>query len=96
MAELGEGVAVTQIADEEDAEDIYALYFKLVDEGGNPLKDIPYKTVVAGTSAEPLHIEDAETLRDGRTFVASSTKDEEIDFYFVWSKLRVNTGFLKF
>jgi hypothetical protein len=93
MTQMGEGSASAAIELEENG--LYFLYYQLVDENGRPLKNIPYKTVQVGASAEPAHIADGETNTQGKTFVVSTEKDEEIDCYLVWAKLTINKGFFK-
>jgi hypothetical protein len=97
MTQVGEGVNVATIAQEtgEDIEDINVLRFKLVDDNGKAVSDIPYKTVKKGESAEPLHITYTKTSFKGLTQAVSTTNDEEIDFYLVWAKLTVDKSFFK-
>lgn len=94
MTQVGEGVSVATIS-EEDVEGLYFLRYILLDENGKPIAGVPYKTVKAGSSAKPQHIADGKTARNGTTTIVSSTKDEEIDFYIAWAKLKVNKGFFK-
>ena len=94
MTEIGEGISVNS-SSEQDVDDLFLLRFKLLDENGLPIKNVPYKTVEAGASAEPLHIADGETTQSGITEIVSRTQDEEIDFYIVWAKLTINKGFFK-
>ncbi len=94
MTQIGEGVHVASASDEE-VDDLYFLRFQLVDENAKPIKNIPFKTVKSGQSADPLHIADGRTAPDGKTPIVSTIKDEEIDFYLVWAKLKVNKGFFK-
>lgn len=94
MTQIGESVNVSPIS-EEEADGLYVLHFQLVDDAGNPIKNVDYKTVKAGTSAEPLHIADNRTSVNGTTTIVSTEKNEEIDFYIVWAKLTINKGFIK-
>jgi len=94
MTQLGEGVHCATIA-VDDVEGINVLFFKLVDANGKPLRNIPYKLVKSGASAEPTHLAQGKTNSKGKTTVASTTNDEEIDFYVTWAKLKMNKGFLK-
>ncbi len=96
MTQVGEGVEVTQPMDDIEADGLYLLRFMLEDKQGNPIPRIPYKTVLKGSSAEPLHIADGKTTQTGLTPIVSSVRNEEVDFYIAWTKLTVNKGWLKF
>lgn len=91
--QVGEAVSVATI-DEEDA-GLFFMRFKLVDDAGKGVANIPFKTVKAGASKEPLHIADGRTAKTGITNIISSVEGEAIDFYVSWAKLKVNEGFLK-
>ncbi len=67
----------------EDIEPIYTLRFEFIDELGQPVKGIRYKTLPAGQK-EDLHIPKGKTNIYGKTFLASTQKDESIDCYIVW------------
>ena len=96
MTQLGESVSVAApFKDAKDPQGSYFFRFKLLDENGKPITNVLYKTVKSGASAKPLHIADGKTLTNGATGIVSTKKDEEIDFYIVWAKLKVNKGFLK-
>lgn len=94
MTQCGESAYVASSTDDE-TENAF-LRFQLIDESGNPICSVPYKTVKSGESADPLHIPDGKTSLHGNTTIVSTVLGEEIDFYIVWAKLIVNKGFLKF
>lgn len=68
-----------------ELESVYLLRFQFVDELGQQVKNVPYKTLPAGEKKD-LHIPDAKTDLYGKTFIASSVKDESIDCYISWKK----------
>ncbi len=87
------GSTSASIIDVEDAttETFYTLRFEFVDELGQPVKGISYKTVPAGQKSD-LHIADNKTNIFGRTLVSSTTQNEKIDCYIVWDKFKVTTN----
>lgn len=86
---FGAATAATTIEVEDvNVEPIYILRFEFIDELGQPIKGIDYKTLPAGKK-DDLHIADNKTNTFGKTFVASTTKDESIDCYIAWNKFSV-------
>ncbi|NOZ54976.1 MAG: hypothetical protein GXP08_17870 [Gammaproteobacteria bacterium] len=71
------------------------LCFQLVTETGQVIKNIPYKTAFTGTTVSDLHLNDGNTDAMGKTTVVSTTINEAIDFYVVWSKVNINKNFFK-
>ena len=67
----------------------FELSFKIVDEAGQGLKDIPFKILPGGSAAVDLHLADGHTDSDGATPIVSTAEKEAIDFYLTWSKLNV-------
>lgn len=72
--------------EEVEAVSNYILRFEFVDELGQPLKGIRYKTLPAGEKKD-LHKADGKANRYGKTFFASTQQDESIDCYIVWDAL---------
>jgi len=66
-------------------EPIYTLRFEFLDELGQQVKGIGYKTVPAGQK-ENLHIADAKTNVYGKTFIVSTEQNESVDCYIAWGK----------
>lgn len=69
-------------------EPIYTLHFEFIDELGQPIKGIEYKTLPAGQK-DNLHLADNKTNTFGKTFLASITQNESIDCYIAWNKFTV-------
>lgn len=81
---MGAATAPAQI-EEEEAEGIYTLSFQFVDELGQPVPGIEYKTRLAGSADKADQIGGrSDTL--GRTRIASTTKGETVECYLVWDK----------
>ncbi len=86
---FGAATGATTIKVEDAAvESIYLLRFEFIDELGQPIKGIHYKTLPAGQK-EDLHIADNKTNTFGKTFVSSTTQNESIDCYIAWNKFNV-------
>lgn len=64
---------------------IYTLRFEFIDELGQQIKKLPYKTLPAGQK-ENLHLADAKTNVHGKTFIASIEQNESVDCYIAWEK----------
>ena len=87
-ANYGASTSPVQIEIEEEEPD-YSLHFQVIDELGQPLKGIDYKTLPAGNQ-DALHQTDEKTDRRGKTPTVSTEKNESIDFHLVWAKLKTN------
>lgn len=79
------GMGATASEQEGKFEDIYTLRFEFVDELGQPVKGIPYKTLPAGQKND-WHIADNKTNGFGKTNVASTKQGESVDCFIAWSK----------
>ncbi|MCX4028573.1 hypothetical protein H0A36_14575 [Endozoicomonas sp. SM1973] len=73
----------------------YTLTYAYITETGQPLKNIPYKTTVAGTPVVNQHIADGHTNTNGKTSTVSTTAGEEVDLYTAWPKVNIDKSFLK-
>lgn len=71
-----------------EVESIYTLRFEFIDELGQPVKGLDYKTLPAG-GKEQLDQAIGKSNVYGKTFVCSTEQNESIDCYLVWSKFRV-------
>lgn len=68
-----------------ESESIYTLRFEFIDELGQPVHGLDYKTLPAGQK-ENLDQADGKSSIYGKTFVCSTEQNESIDCYLVWSK----------
>ena len=66
-------------------EPIYTLRFEFIDELGQQIKGLEYKTLPAGQKQD-LHIADAKTNVYGKTFIVSTEQNESVDCYATWEK----------
>lgn len=84
----GTATAPINIKQEEiEVESNYTLRFEFIDELGQPIKGINYKTLPAG-SKEDLHLPSGKTSLYGKTFIASIEQNESIDCYVAWNKFK--------
>ena len=74
--------------DDATVDSIYTLRFEFIDELGQPIKGLAYKTLPAGKT-ENLHEASGKTNLYGKTFVCSTEQNESIDCYLVWQKFHV-------
>ncbi len=68
-----------------ESESIYTLRFEFIDELGQPVHGLDYKTLPAGQK-ENLDQADGKSSIYGKTFVCSTEQNESMDCYLVWSK----------
>ncbi len=77
--------AVMAVALEAKFEETFTLRFEFVDELGQPVKGVPYKTLPTGQK-DGWHLADTKTNGFGKTTLASTKKDEKIDCFIAWAK----------
>ncbi|PUA27502.1 MAG: hypothetical protein B0W54_13100 [Cellvibrio sp. 79] len=68
-----------------EVESIYTLRFEFIDELGQPVHGLNYKTLPAGQK-EDLDQGNGKSNVFGKTFVCSTEQNESIDCYLVWHK----------
>lgn len=68
-----------------EVESIYTLRFEFIDELGQPVRGLDYKTLPAGQQQE-LGQANGKSNVYGKTFVCSTEQNESIDCYLVWQK----------
>lgn len=71
------------------------LRFRTVDIFGNAVQSVAYRIVVGDGPRGEDERRDGMTGATGLTPIASQVPHERACFYFSWSKLRVNTGWIK-
>jgi len=87
-ANYGASTSPVQIEIEEEEPD-YSLDFQVIDELGQPLKKIDYKTLPAGNQ-DALHQANGKTNHQGATPIVATEQHDSIDFHFVWAELKIN------
>lgn len=68
-----------------EVESIYTLRFEFIDELGQPVHGLHYKTLPAGQKQD-LDQGNGKSNVFGKTFVCSTEQNESIDCYLVWPK----------
>jgi len=66
-----------------------ALRFQVINELGQPVKGMIYKTPSAGNQ-DALHQEDGKTDGHGETFIVTTEENESMDFHFAWADLETD------
>lgn len=82
------GAPTTVSENDVKPESIYTLRFEFIDELGQPVKGLDYKTLPAGQKEE-LDEASGKSSAYGKTYICSTEQNESIDCYLVWSKFRV-------
>lgn len=68
-----------------EVEQIYTLRFEFIDELGQPVQGLAYKTLPAGQKQD-LDQAKGKSNVYGKTYVCSTEQNESIDCYLVWDK----------
>lgn len=86
---MGMATAPTKIdVEDKELEEVYALRFEALDTLGQPVKGIPYALTPKGAKPEGSQAE-TKTNAFGRSDLASTTPDEQIDFHIIWKNVKV-------
>lgn len=86
---MGMATAPTRInVEDKELDEVYTLRFEALDTLGQPVKGIPYALTPKGGKAKGSK-PDGQTNAFGRSEVATTTPDEQIDFHIVWKNVKV-------